>query len=82
MVQEVYETGPDIRAASDASVSGHAKTLEADIAEAMQKYGVKGTTARSLALHTQAVLQGAFILTKAKGGPQGSVQHCHYNFAW
>ena len=25
-------------------------------------------TARSLALHTQAVLQGAFILAKAEGG--------------
>ncbi len=25
---------------------------------------------RSLALHTQAVLQGAFILAKAKGGPE------------
>jgi TetR/AcrR family transcriptional regulator, transcriptional repressor for nem operon len=27
-------------------------------------------TPASLALHTQAVLQGAFILAKAKGGPQ------------
>ena len=26
-------------------------------------------TANSLALHTQAVLQGAFILAKAQGGP-------------
>ena len=68
MVQEVYETDPDIRAACDASISGHAATLEADIAEAMKRYGVKGVNAASLALHTQAVLQGAFILAKAKGG--------------
>jgi TetR/AcrR family transcriptional repressor of nem operon len=69
MVQEVYETSPDIRAACDASISGHAATLEADIAEAMKLYGVKaGFTAASLALHMQAVLQGAFILAKAKGG--------------
>jgi TetR/AcrR family transcriptional repressor of nem operon len=27
-------------------------------------------TAKSLALHTQAVLQGAFILAKAKGGAE------------
>jgi TetR/AcrR family transcriptional repressor of nem operon len=69
MVQEVYETNPDIRDACDASISGHAATLEADIAEAMKLYGVKARfTAASLALHTQAVLQGAFILAKAKGG--------------
>jgi TetR/AcrR family transcriptional repressor of nem operon len=69
MVQEVYETNPDIRAACDASISGHAATLEADIDEAMKLYRVKaGFTAASLALHTQAVLQGAFILAKAKGG--------------
>jgi TetR/AcrR family transcriptional repressor of nem operon len=67
MVQEVYETSPQIRAACDASISGHAATVEADIAKAMRRYGVKGGwTAKSLALHTQAVLQGAFILAKAK----------------
>jgi TetR/AcrR family transcriptional repressor of nem operon len=68
MVQETYETNPDIRAACDASISGHAATLEADIAEAMKEHDVKGVSAASLALHTQAVLQGAFILAKAKGG--------------
>jgi TetR/AcrR family transcriptional repressor of nem operon len=31
-------------------------------------------TAKSLALHTQAVLQGAFILAKAKGGPEIAVE--------
>ena len=36
----------------------------------MRKYGVTGEwTARSLALYTQAALQGSFILAKAKGGP-------------
>jgi TetR/AcrR family transcriptional regulator, transcriptional repressor for nem operon len=70
MVQEVYETHPAIRAACDRSISDHAATLEADIAECMSKYGGKGDwTARSLALYTQAVMQGAFVLAKAKGGP-------------
>ena len=35
-------------------------------------------TAESLGLHTQAVLQGAFILAKARGGPEvarDSVDH-------
>lgn len=68
MVQEAYESNPAIRAACDAAISGHAAKIEADIAEAMKLYGL-GTkwTAKSLALHTQAVLQGAFILAKAKG---------------
>jgi TetR/AcrR family transcriptional repressor of nem operon len=69
MVQEVYETCPDIRDACHAAISGHAATLEADIAAAMRQYNVKGGfTAAGLALHTQAVLQGAFVLAKASGG--------------
>jgi len=79
MVQEVYETNPAIRDACDASISGHAKMVEADIAEAMKAYGIGGEwTAESLALHTQAVLQGAFILAKATGSAQiaiSSVDH-------
>jgi TetR/AcrR family transcriptional repressor of nem operon len=68
MVQEVYETCPAIRKACDASISGHAAKVEADIADAMKQRGIRAKwTARSLALHTQAVLQGAFILAKAKG---------------
>ncbi len=70
MVQEVYDTNPAIREACDRGISGHAKTLERDIGEAMRKYGAAGKwTARSLALYMQAVLQGSFILAKAKGGP-------------
>lgn len=67
MVQESYETHPAIRAACEAGIRGHAATLEADIAAAMATYGVTGTTPESLALHTQAVIQGAFILAKATG---------------
>jgi TetR/AcrR family transcriptional regulator, transcriptional repressor for nem operon len=68
MVQEAYETSPAIRAACEASIRGHAARLECDIGEAMRLYGVTGDwRARDLALHTQAVLQGAFILAKATG---------------
>ena len=74
MVQEVYETHPELRAACEASIWGHAATLEPDIAEAMRQHRVRGGwTARSLALHTQAVLQGSFILAKAHGGPEVAV---------
>ena len=69
MVQEVYETNPEIRDACDASISGHVAMVETDIAEAMRFHGIRADwTAQSLALQTQAVLQGAFILAKAKGG--------------
>lgn len=68
MVQEIYSTWPAIRDACDASISGHAATLEPDIAAAMDKYGVTGDwTPESLALYTQAVIQGSFILAKSKG---------------
>ena len=69
MVQEAYESHPAIRDALDRSISRHAAKIEADIEEAMRRYRLDdGWTAASLALHTQAVLQGAFILAKAKGG--------------
>jgi TetR/AcrR family transcriptional repressor of nem operon len=69
MVQEAYQTHPAIRDAVDRSISGHAAKVEADIEEAMRRYRLDvDWTAASLALHTQAVLQGAFILAKAKGG--------------
>ena len=81
MVQEIYGTHPHLRKACEASISGHAATLEADIAEAMKRYRLSASwTAESLALHTQAVLQGAFILAKAKGGAAvaaASIDHLH-----
>jgi len=71
MVQETFETSPAIRDACDRSISGHAATLEADIEAAMRDRGMAPDwTAKSLALHTQAVLQGAFVLAKAKGGAE------------
>jgi TetR/AcrR family transcriptional regulator, transcriptional repressor for nem operon len=71
MVQEVYGTHPPIRQACEQSISGHAATLEPDIAEAIRQRGITGDwTARSLALYIQAVIQGAFILAKAKDSPE------------
>ncbi|MDB5381772.1 MAG: TetR family transcriptional regulator [Rhodospirillales bacterium] len=66
MVQESYASSPAIRDACAQSIFGHAETLEADIGAAMAQHGVTGFTAASLARHTQAVLQGAFILAKAR----------------
>ena len=70
MVQETYDTYPPIRAACERTISGHAKTLEADIEAAIQARGLDPDwSASSLALYTQAVIQGAFVLAKAKDGP-------------
>ena len=78
MVQELHETSPAIRAACDASITGHAETLIPDIAAALAAHGVTGIDPRGLALHTQAVLQGGFILAKAKGNPEVARQSVAY----
>lgn len=68
MTQEVYGSHPAIRDACAASIFGHAATLEPDVAAAMKARGIEADwTPASLARHTQAVLQGAFILAKATG---------------
>ena len=75
VIQEVYDTNPQICTACEKSISEHAKTLESDIREAMRKYGTVGSwTAESLALHTQCVIQGAFVVAKAKGNATVAAQ--------
>jgi TetR/AcrR family transcriptional repressor of nem operon len=79
MLQETFETHTDIRDACDATIGDHAASLKPDIAAAMKRHRIRGPwTAESLALHTQAVLQGAFILAKAKGNAnvaEASIDH-------
>jgi TetR/AcrR family transcriptional repressor of nem operon len=59
MAQEVHGSSPAIADACRASIVGHAAKIASDLAEAMKQRGVsEGWTATSLALHTQAVLQG------------------------
>jgi TetR/AcrR family transcriptional repressor of nem operon len=68
LVQETYASHPSIRAACAACIFGHAGTLVEDLATAMKERGIEGPfTPESLAAHTQCVLQGAFILAKARG---------------
>lgn len=70
LVQEVHAASPDIRDACGSSIFGHAATLESDIRAAMEARGIRGEwTAESLARHTQAVIQGGFILAKAGNDP-------------
>lgn len=70
MAEEVHASFPAIRDACARSIFGHAATLEADISAAMAERGIAGNwTAESLARHTQAVIQGAFVLAKAGNDP-------------
>ena len=71
MVQEAFATSEAIRAACDESISAYCERLSVDIQLAIDAHGVKhDASALGLARHTQAVLQGAFIMAKAKGDPQ------------
>lgn len=67
LVQEIHQSNPSIRDACDQSIREHARRVEADIELAMETHVyIAGFTAKSLALYTQAVIQGAFILAKAE----------------
>ncbi len=71
MVQETYKTSDPIRAACDASITAYVERLAEHIEPLIAEYGTKGgVTALGLAYHVQAVLQGAFILAKAKGSAE------------
>lgn len=75
MVQETHASSPAIRDACRASIRSHAAVVAVDIAAAMEVHGTApGWTADSLSLHFQAVLQGAFVLAKARNGPEFALQ--------
>jgi TetR/AcrR family transcriptional regulator, transcriptional repressor for nem operon len=79
MVQETYDTHPAIRDACARSINGHAATLEADIAEAMRQRSLGDDwSAESLALHTQVVIQGAFVVAKATGGAKTATESLNH----
>jgi TetR/AcrR family transcriptional repressor of nem operon len=66
VIQEAYATHPDLSEACGRALDDNADFLAPMISAAMRKYKIKSAwSARGLALHTQAVLQGAFILAKA-----------------
>lgn len=68
LAQETFASATAIRDACGASIAGHARTLEADFEAALAAHPAarsRGVTAAGLALHTQVVLQGAFVVAKA-----------------
>lgn len=69
MVQEIYATHPALREACNRCITGHATILVPDIEEAMRQRRMHPKwTPLSLALYTQATIQGAFVLAKAANG--------------
>ena len=70
VVQEAFATSEALRRASDASLTAYAERLAEDIQQAIDdRAKAAPIDALSLAYHVQAVLQGAFVLAKAKGEP-------------
>ena len=70
MVQETYATHPAIRQACDQHIRLHADDVAQDLDAAKGAYAPDAPwTAESMALFTQAVIQGAFILAKAHDDP-------------
>ena len=71
LVQEAHATLPAIRAACEQGIALHAATVAGDLAAAKALYAPAADwRPETLALYTQASIQGAFILAKAQGGPQ------------
>jgi len=78
-VQEAFDTSPAIRDACGAAIADHAATLVPDIEAAIAAHPPRRPVdPMQLALHTQAVIQGGFILAKAMNDPaaaRASVDH-------
>src|SRR5581483_6062877 len=71
LAQETFATHPALGLACGEGIVNHARALVPTIEAARDKYAPgAGWTAESLALYTQAVLQGSFVLAKAKNSPQ------------
>jgi TetR/AcrR family transcriptional repressor of nem operon len=67
-VQEAFATSDAIREACGQVIFEHAQRLEDDFRAAIEQHRPREpVTPESLALHTQAVLQGGFVIAKARG---------------
>jgi TetR/AcrR family transcriptional repressor of nem operon len=71
LVQETYDTHPEIRSACEQALSAHTAELTRDVETAKRRYAPAAPwSAESVGAFIQAVLQGSFILAKAKQGPE------------
>jgi len=65
-IQETHESHPGIRAACADTIDKHLRMLTVMIDAALAAYPVAKLAAATLAVHMQAVIQGAFIMAKAR----------------
>jgi len=79
LVQETYETHPNLRIACERALNSHIDTLTSDVREAKALYAPAAPwTAESVGTFIQAVLQGSFIFAKARQGSEvahGNIEH-------
>jgi TetR/AcrR family transcriptional repressor of nem operon len=71
-IQETHETHPELRAACAESIEQHLLMLRALIDDALREQKAPGVDPASLAVHIQAVIQGAFIMAKARQDRQAA----------
>lgn len=70
-LQETFATSEPIRAAAGESISAHVATLVPHFEAAMRQYPPREPVdAADLALFTQTVLQGAYVMAKARGSSE------------
>jgi len=65
-LQETHETYPAIRDACAKSITHHVAMLRAMIDDVLRENPVSGLQSESLAVHILAVIQGAFVMAKAR----------------
>ncbi|MGD9945195.1 MAG: TetR/AcrR family transcriptional regulator [Burkholderiaceae bacterium] len=71
LAQETFASHPALQAACGAGIEMHAQTLVPTIEAARERHAPQADwSADSLARHLQVVLQGAFVLAKARNDPQ------------
>lgn len=71
LVQETYDTHPNLRVACQRALNSHIDTLTHDVVAAKERYAPDAPwTPESVGTFIQAVLQGSFIFAKAHHGPE------------
>jgi TetR/AcrR family transcriptional repressor of nem operon len=79
-IQETHASHPDIRDACAGGIEAHLMHLRLLIQMALADYPVQKLDLTSLAIHIQAVVQGAIIMAKSRQDPQAardSLDHLH-----
>ena len=71
-IQETHETYPAIRDACAQAIASHVTMLRGMIDLVLLEQPVAGLRAESLAVHIQAVVQGAFVMAKARQDPEAA----------